>query len=424
MKILLVDSDPLHSSRWCKKLQTLDVEVIVADQWNQGHRLLGQQRFSAVIVASTSLPRSAADADEHVRQMRAKVKVLACAVDPYEPSVVQNAYAAGFADCFLPDPSADEVRVKVERWRELEGLDQRLAQAQKLESIGELAAGIAHEINTPIQYVGDNIRFVRSAYEDLADVLEQCQSVTAAIDTGTDVAESAAKLRAAIDTADVEYLQEEVPSAIAQTLEGVERVASIVRAMKEFAHPGDSEMTAINLSNSIENTITVARNEWKYVAEMETDFDVDLPSVPCLPGELNQVLLNMIVNAAHAIGESIGDAPMVKGTIRISTRLAPPHAEIRISDTGGGIAPENIDKIFTPFFTTKSVGKGTGQGLAIAYAVVVEKHGGSISVESAVGEGTTFIIRLPLEIPRKSEPSMPPNRLANASFCGEIVPAE
>ena len=165
--------------------------------------------------------------------------------------------------------------------------------------------------------------------------------------------------------------------------------------MKEFSHPGKNEKTSIDLNKAIESTTTVARNEWKYVADMVTRFDPELPFVPCLPGEFNQVILNMIINATHAIAER-GNGPAGKGTITISTHAQGQFAEIRISDTGAGI-PENIrTKIFDPFFTTKEVGKGTGQGLAISRSVIVDKHGGSIHFETEVGQGTTFIIKLPL----------------------------
>lgn len=210
-------------------------------------------------------------------------------------------------------------------------------------------------------------------------------------------------LRTSMDDADVEYLIEEIPSAITQTLEGVDRVSKIVRAMKDFAHPGVSEMTLTDLSHSINNTVMVARNEWKYAADLVTDFDPNLPPVPCLPGEMNQVLLNMIVNASHAISDALGDSPQTKGTITISTRISSPYAEIRVSDTGSGISPENVERIFNPFFTTKAAGKGTGQGLAIAQSVIVEKHGGTIKVESELGKGTTFVIRIPLENSPKSD---------------------
>jgi len=171
-----------------------------------------------------------------------------------------------------------------------------------------------------------------------------------------------------------------------------------VRAMKEFAHPGGEEKTAVDLNKAIESTVTVARNEWKYVADMTTDLAPDLPLVPCLLGEFNQVILNMIVNAAHAIGEVVKDTGL-KGHISITSCRMGEWIEIRLTDTGAGISEEIRDKIFNPFFTTKEVGKGTGQGLAIARSVIVDKHRGAITVESQVGKGTTFIIRLPLTDP-------------------------
>jgi signal transduction histidine kinase len=197
--------------------------------------------------------------------------------------------------------------------------------------------------------------------------------------------------------ADLAYLAEEIPKAITQSLEGVGRVSDIVRAMKDFSHPGASGKEAIDLSKAIESTVTVARNEWKYVADMVTDFDPALPPVPCLVGEFNQVILNIVVNAAHAIADVIGDHTDKRGTIRITTRRDNKWAEIRISDTGTGIPEQHRSRVFDHFFTTKAVGKGTGQGLSIAHAVVTEKHGGSIALETEMGKGTTFIIRLPIE---------------------------
>jgi PAS domain S-box-containing protein len=275
-------------------------------------------------------------------------------------------------------------------------LEVQLSQAQRLEAIGQLAAGIAHEINTPTQYVGDNTRFLGEAFDDLRGVLDRCADFLEAFRTDADAESQALALERAVEEADLAYLMEEVPTAVAQTLEGVERVARIVRSMKEFSHPGSREMTWADLNRALENTITVARNEWKYVAELETDLDPSLPSVPCLPGELNQVFLNLIVNAAHALEEKHDRASGEKGAIRVSTRRTGDIAEIRVSDTGPGIPEEARDRIFDPFFTTKEVGRGTGQGLAIARSVVVEKHGGSILFETEAGRGTTFIVRLPL----------------------------
>lgn len=275
-------------------------------------------------------------------------------------------------------------------------LEMRLRQAQKLESIGQLAAGIAHEINTPTQYIGDNIRFLKDVFEDLSPVLAVCREAHEALQHGQSPAELLQRAATVFASLDVDYLSREIPLAIQQSLEGLERVARIVRSMKEFSHPGGEEKQAIDLNRAIESTLTVSRNEWKYVADVETDLDPNLPPVWCLPGDINQVLLNLIVNAAHAIAEKNGNDRSQKGKIAISTRHDQQWVEIRISDTGVGIPPHIRDKVYDPFFTTKPVGRGTGQGLAIAHAVVTERHGGTIDFESQVGHGTTFIVRLPL----------------------------
>jgi signal transduction histidine kinase len=196
---------------------------------------------------------------------------------------------------------------------------------------------------------------------------------------------------------DIAYLMEEVPKALTQSIEGIERISRIVRAMKEFAHPDAGEKVAVDLHKAIESTVTVSRNEWKYVADLTTDFDPALPLVPCRPGEINQVILKLIINAAHAVGDAVRGRG-AKGTITVRTRLAGEWAEIWIADTGVGIPEDIQDKIFDPFFTTKEVGKGTGQGLAIARSVIVERHGGTLTFDTDVGKGTTFIIRLPLSL--------------------------
>ncbi len=276
-------------------------------------------------------------------------------------------------------------------------LEQQLAQAQKLESIGQLAAGIAHEINTPTQYIGDNIRFLRDAMADLNPLLQSCLRLAEVRDDPQALGEVAEAIAAAAESADLEYLLDEIPKALGQSLEGVERVTKIVRSMKEFSHPGSDEKQAVDLNRALESTLTVSRNEWKYVADVVTQFDPDLPPVTCLPADLNQVFLNLIVNAAHAIEAKAGGREGPKGTITVSTRRDGPWAEIVVRDTGTGIPQAIRGKIFDPFFTTKKVGRGTGQGLAIARAIVVERHGGTISFQTEEGVGTTFIVRIPIE---------------------------
>ena len=282
-----------------------------------------------------------------------------------------------------------------ERW--MIAQQSKLAQSQKLESIGQLAAGIAHEINTPIQFIGDNTRFLKESFGGLRELLTACESVLASAEQGPLDSALVGEARAVAEAVDLNYLCQEVPKCIDQSLEGIERVAKIVRAMKDFSHPDSNTKTPTNLNQAIESTLTVARNEWKYVADLELNLDPDLPLVSCLTGAFNQVILNLVVNAAHAIADVGGENPTSKGKISISTQRDNDQVVIRVGDTGGGIPLAIRSKIFDPFFTTKGVGKGTGQGLAIAYTVVVKKHGGTISFESEVGRGTTFIIRLPID---------------------------
>ena len=206
-----------------------------------------------------------------------------------------------------------------------------------------------------------------------------------------------------IEKVDLSFLCDEIPLAIEQSLDGLQRVAEIVRAMKDFSHPGGEKKISADINKAIESTITVARNEWKYVAEIQTKLAPDLPNVVCLPGEINQALLNIIVNAAQAIEEVIQNQPGEKGIITIKTQKKANNVEIYIGDTGAGIPEEVAPHIFEPFYTTKDVGKGTGQGLAIAYNIIKIKHSGNLSFTSQVGKGTTFLIRLPIYPPELSE---------------------
>ncbi|NGO38143.1 PAS domain S-box protein [Limisphaera ngatamarikiensis] len=283
----------------------------------------------------------------------------------------------------------------------------QLRQAQKMEAIGQLAAGIAHEINTPMQYVGDNTRFVQDAFQQMSGLLQTIRSLLSSSDPARACEQLIEELLRRAREADLEYLLEEVPRAIDQTLQGVERVTKIVRAMKEFAHPGSAQKTPTDINHAIETTVTVSRNEWKYVADMELDLDPNLPPVPCLPGEFNQAMLNLIVNAAHAIADRLGHHPTTKGRITIQTRRQGAWVEIRVSDTGCGIPEAIRDRIFEPFFTTKPVGRGSGQGLTIVRNVIVDKHGGTIDFETEVGRGTTFILRLPLQKQEQKQKTTP-----------------
>jgi len=265
--------------------------------------------------------------------------------------------------------------------------------AQKLESVGQLAAGIAHEINTPIQFIGDNLRFIADTVGQLEEVFIAQENLLT-VSTGL----AADDLKKAIERADLGYARGEVPKAAAQALEGVERVASLVRALKEFSHPGGVDLKPVDLNQAIRTTAVVARNEYKYVADLHFELDESLPLVTCNLGEINQVILNLIVNAAHAVGDCKDTRGM--GAITVSTMRHAAGVEIRIRDSGTGIPEAVRDRIFDPFFTTKEVGKGTGQGLYLAHSIIVGRHQGTIRFETEIGVGTTFIIQLPGTVPR------------------------
>lgn len=274
--------------------------------------------------------------------------------------------------------------------------DLQLAQAQKLEAIGQLAAGIAHEINTPTQYVSDNTRFLSRSFDSISEILSAFGELKAANLSGHMPSDLIGRIDALIEDSKLDYLMEECPQAIDEALSGLGQIANIVLAMKEFSHPGTKEKSAVNINKALESTITVSRNEWKYVADLVAELDPDLPLIPGLPGDLKQVFLNLFVNAAHAIEAKNGKNSANKGVIQVKTATLPDCIEIRVSDNGAGIPDELGQRVFEPFFTTKDVGQGTGQGLAISRSVIVDKHGGSIDFESS-GEGTHFLIRLPRE---------------------------
>jgi signal transduction histidine kinase len=252
-----------------------------------------------------------------------------------------------------------------------------MIQQSTLASIGQLAAGVAHEINTPIQYVGDNTRFLQNSFTDMIKYIKNEPSNNN------------------LDNIDVKYLSQEIPLAIQQSLEGIGRVSDIVKTMKDFSHPGAAEKTPTDINRCLQSTINISKNEWKYFAQVNTEFDPNLPLTACVRNEINQVFLNLILNAAHSIEMKDSKGEQIKGKIDISTRKDGKYTEIRISDTGIGIPDSIKSRIFEPFFTTKEVGKGTGQGLSIAHAIV-SNHKGQIHFESKVGQGTTFIIRLPI----------------------------
>ncbi len=275
-------------------------------------------------------------------------------------------------------------------------LQSELAQAQKLESIGQLAAGVAHEINTPMQYVCDNIEYLSDCSEQLFAVIESYRDNLFSVEQAKNWPDRQREISEIIDRTQFNSIREQVPLAITESLEGARRVINIVRAMKEFSHPGGNEKSPVDLNQAIHSAATITRNRWKYVADLKLDLDGQLPHVMCLPAEINQVLLNLLVNAADAVVDKFANATQEKGLITVRTQCAGDEVAIEVEDTGCGIPDHLQGRIFDPFFTTKEVGKGTGQGLTICYNVVVNKHSGSITVHSQLGVGTKFRVTLPI----------------------------
>lgn len=276
-----------------------------------------------------------------------------------------------------------------ERTLAIEDANKTLLQSEKLAAVGQLAAGIAHEINTPAQYVGDNIRAIKDFFGSMTRLLAFYRQILSERDEWLE------QINEQENREDLAFILDDAPQALEQSLEGVSQIVQIVQAMKGFAHMGHSRASHININLALENTLLVARNSYKYLADVETRFAA-LPDIECFPGELNQVFLNIVVNAAHAIE----DAGKGRGRITIETLALEDEVEIRISDTGTGIPEDIRGRIFEPFFTTKDVGKGTGQGLDIAYRIVKQQHRGSLEFVSEMGVGTTFIIRLSRLLPK------------------------
>ncbi|WP_417788725.1 ATP-binding protein [Terasakiella pusilla] len=292
-----------------------------------------------------------------------------------------------------------DITRKKERAQEHKQLQEELAQSAKWEAVGQLAGGIAHEINTPSQYIGDNLHFLNESLAQIFTLLQNALILKKQSAADGKYADLNQKLDQLIKEYDLAYLIEEVPEAVKQSSNGIKQISRIVGAMKNFSHPGAKDKEPFNINSSLETTLTVSRNEWKNVAEIEKNFDENLIPVNCIPGAINQVFLNLIVNATHAIAEKSSEM----GKITITTRNSADGIDIYFKDTGCGIAPEHQKDIFNPFFTTKEVGKGSGQGLSIVRDIIVNKHKGTIDFQTTPGQGTSFHIHLP-EHPKESSP--------------------
>jgi len=297
--------------------------------------------------------------------------------------------------------SLDEARRQLEEknrrleaaYQDLKETQSRIIQQEKMASIGQLAAGIAHEINNPTGFVSSNLQTLEDYQNGLFTLVEAYRNLikdlkeTAATgEFSNTIADRLAQIEDIEAQVDIDYIMEDTPGLIKESQEGTERIKKIVIDLKDFVHPGKQELSYANINHNLDSTLNIVWNELKYKATVKKDYG-DIPDVLCYPQQLNQVFMNILVNAAQAIEK--------QGEMRITTRPDNDHVEVKISDTGGGIPKENLSKIFDPFFTSKEVGKGTGLGLHVAYNII-EKHKGTIDVESKVGEGTTFTIKIPI----------------------------
>ncbi|MDQ6992626.1 MAG: PAS domain S-box protein [Mariprofundus sp.] len=272
-------------------------------------------------------------------------------------------------------------------------MDERLQLSQKMEAVGSLAAGIAHEINTPLQYVGDNLKFLKDSFAQLHTLIYFYREIIKPQMLADEALKE--KVTALEEEGDLAFLLTDIPLALAQSMDGIGKATTIVQALKTFAHPDEQAFTPIDINQLLENSIAISKNAWKHIAEIKLELAADLPKLLCL-SEINQVFLNLIINAAQAIEERTDFQRAEKGVIKISTKRCGDLLEIIFTDNGVGIPASLINKVFDQFFTTKAVGKGTGQGLSISYNIVVRKLGGTIHIESEEGFGSSFIIQLPI----------------------------
>jgi signal transduction histidine kinase len=394
-RVLVADDDPAQLKLALHMIRSLDFEVFSATDGASALEQIQRNRIQLAVLDWMMPDYSGVQVCQRLAELPWIVHSIILTARESKEDLAE-ALAAGASDYLVKPFHPGELRARLQVGARLLSLQERSTHMQKMESIGQLAAGVAHEINTPAQFVSDNLRFLKDSLGALMRVVDAHQEIVARLEGGQAIpAEMLEKVRGLLEEVDVDYVREEVPLALAQSIDGIERVAKIVRSMKQFSHPGSSHCMLVDLNEALESTATVSRGEWKLVADLALDLDADLPEVECSPGEISQVFLNLVVNAAHAIVEACRDGQK-KGVIGISTRRDGDHVRIAISDTGAGIPEPARKRIFEPFFTTKEVGKGTGQGLAIAHDVIVRQHRGTIDFDTEVGRGTTFVIRLPM----------------------------
>ncbi|MBN1394599.1 MAG: response regulator [Pirellulales bacterium] len=405
-KVLYIEDDEAQSRLVEKCLERAGYEVDLSADGPAGLAACAANRYDAVIVDQSMPGMSGLDVIRAMAEDGELPAAIIMVTGAGNERIAVEAMKLGVSDYLIKDLEGGFVNVlplvvgrAIQQRRliqEKQRMETELARVERLEAIGKLAAGIAHEINTPTQYIADNSRFLQGAFRDVSELLNAFENLLQAARSDSVSEDLLAEIEAKIRSADLGFLNREIPLAINQSLEGLAHVAEIVGAMKEFSHPANGEKQQIDLNHAILGALTLCGGEWKHRAELETDFDPELPLVCCVPTDINRLVVNLVVNAVHAVAEAARQDNERQGKITVRTKYDGPWAEIRVEDNGMGIRDEIRSRVFDLFFTTKDVGRGTGQGLAIVHNIVVDKHGGTIEFETQKGKGTSFIVRLPI----------------------------
>jgi signal transduction histidine kinase len=439
MKALIVEDDTISSAILEKILINMGHEVETASNGNQALELVNKIPIQLIITDWLMPEMDGLELCRRIRELSNNryMYIIVLTVKDEKEAMVQILHSG--ADDFVSKPfDADELMARVSTGERIVTLNEKLIQtseemqaknskleatlkrleetqtqmlqSEKMASIGQLAAGVAHEINNPTGFVSSNLKTLADYQQDISRLLAQYGQLLVSLASGQNesvlpepVKTEIRDIKAFHEEIDLDFLLEDITDLISDCREGTERIKRIVLDLKDFAHPGEDRIQLTDINKGLESTLNVVNNEIKYKATVEKDFG-DIPPIRGYPQQLNQVFMNILVNAAQAIEKH--------GVIKVTTRSNDGHVEVTISDNGCGIESKNLDKIFDPFFTTKGVGRGTGLGMHIAYKII-EKHHGRVSVESQVGEGTTFAIRLPVEeeeqsqIPSKAKDTLP-----------------
>ncbi len=405
MNILIAEDDVIARRILHKMLEKLGHQVIACDNGLKAWEAI-QSNAARLVILDWMMPEI--DGLSLCRRLREEklpeyVYVILLTSNDQKSDIVAG-LSAGADDYMIKPYNPYELKARIRSGQrvlqledDLKSATVQLFHAEKLAALGTLTAGIAHEINTPMQYLQYNTLFLEESFSGIMRLMKTYGKLRERFEAAGGGGPLLEELREQEHRIDLDYIQAEVPRAIRESSEGVEYVTEIVQSMRAFTHPGNRQMAPMDINHALKNTIRITQTQWARVAELQLDLAQDLPHIPCYPGEFNQVILNLIINAAHAIEERLASSPgSGAGVITIQTRKIEEGVEVRLQDNGAGIPDAIRPRVFDPFFTTKEVGRGTGQGLAICRSVIVERLGGRLTFESRMGEGTTFIIRLPL----------------------------